>query len=150
MNDPLALFCVVLHQIRVMKLLFSLLIIVFLLSACNQNHPILTDEESVRLELFKTSVTDQLEDINPDSSMALARAVVGMRDKISDSSTIVNALRQIGVTFENQQQFDSSLIYYQQAYDFLKEGGSRSQIALTLTYIGKAHILLKDNDKAAY
>lgn len=67
--------------------------------------------------------------------------------KVGDKGTIVNTLLNIGVTYDNNEDYDNCLKYYYEALDAVDEN-DKATIALLQSYIAEVYLALKDNTKA--
>lgn len=67
--------------------------------------------------------------------------------KVGDRTTIVNSLVNIGITYDNNGDFNNSLKYYFEALK-LTEENDKATTALLQSYIAEIYLTLKDNAKA--
>lgn len=67
--------------------------------------------------------------------------------KVGDRATIVNTLLNIGITYDNNGDYDNCLKYYYEALDGVDEN-DRATIALLQSYIAEVYLTLKNNLKA--
>jgi signal transduction histidine kinase len=67
--------------------------------------------------------------------------------KVGDRTTIVNSLVNIGITYDNNGDFNNGLKYYFEALK-LAEENDKATTALLQSYIAEIYLTLKDNAKA--
>ncbi len=122
---------------------------VFFVSSCVKEANTFSEKELQTLALFKQSVSDNLENTNIDSTRSLARQALLLQNKITDSTTVYNALIQIGITHVYQREYDSGIVYYNQAYQLAKSSGSQILQAKALHWLADVYVYAEDYNEAA-
>ena len=67
--------------------------------------------------------------------------------KMGDKATVFNTLLNIGIMYDNNNNYDKCLYYYYEALKY-SDNVDRSSVALLQSYIAEVYLTLKNNEKA--
>ncbi|HSD13029.1 MAG TPA: histidine kinase dimerization/phosphoacceptor domain -containing protein [Flavobacterium sp.] len=84
----------------------------------------------------------------PDSTMYYSQKVLSLSKGQKKSQLIFSSLMEIGLVYDNKNNFQSAVNYYQKAYQLAKETGKKKESCEALVSIAKVFLKMKDYKKA--
>ncbi len=114
-------------EIRVL----AVVIIVIFLAACGGNFDATKQSQAIKWKDLGNELAD-----NPDSALHYYRKSLSLCEAIGDKEIAAKVLGNIGITYEEENQYDSAFYYYEQALNLKIEMGLNAGYTLK----GIAHI----------